>query len=209
MAKVFFLYDKNSLFLKDQMRESDQNMYYYFDNVEELFLCLFENHCDLLVIYNLQLKDQKNISKELMCIFELIPSLSIGDCTLSIYQLINEELEKQLFLEKKNISTRLLLIEKSTSADTAKELISIFCNQFFTNIQQLQQHLLNLDQANLKFLAHNLKSSSANIGALRLPIYFSLLEGINGFESDFYIKLLISIALGEYRKVIEIVNIIL
>jgi CheY-like chemotaxis protein len=71
---------------------------------------------------------------------------------------------------------QLLELRNTTGRDVLGKAISYFIEQTSKNSIELQQALDSNDADKLYFIAHSIKSASANLGAIKLPEYCAELE---------------------------------
>ncbi len=100
--------------------------------------------------------------------------------------------------EKKNILKRLLVLKEETSLEVTTEILRMFSVRQSDYEFQMKNYINNNDFDKIKFLAHNLKSTSANIGAVRLPQICQWVEDSNPDNRllPFYLRSMFS----EYKK---------
>ncbi len=100
--------------------------------------------------------------------------------------------------EKKNILKRLLVLKNETNMEVTAEILRMFSERQSDYELKMKNYILHNDFENIKFLAHNLKSTSANIGAVRLPQICQWVEDSNPDNRllPFYLRSMFS----EYKK---------
>ena len=101
--------------------------------------------------------------------------------------------------EEDSILNRLCILKSETSLEVTTEILRLFSSRQMEYERQLLSYSQEGEFKKIQFLVHNLKSASANIGAVRLPEICQIIEDAEALNSlvPFYLQSIFS----EYKKI--------
>jgi HPt (histidine-containing phosphotransfer) domain-containing protein len=175
-----------------------------------LFENLLHQPADLVVI-NLKSKDIEERTKEE--IKKSLPFLNIllaSEISVQPQQrigFIEGALLMQDLEEKKTILARLEFLKKETNLVAIQEIAQIYANRFNFYKSALADALNIEKYDNLKFTAHSLKSSSANVGAMKLARLCEYIECSESNQNTLILKIFLEYIFFNYKKSISFMKI--
>ncbi len=118
---------------------------------------------------------------------------------------IHQSILKLLALDEKNevnsIHERLSYLARETNPILIQEIVGMFILKIDDYDKNLHQFLEEKKYDKITFLAHNLKSSSSNVGAINLTSYCAVLEKYNFNQPDLlHLQLYLNQIKFEYQR---------
>ncbi len=105
--------------------------------------------------------------------------------------------------EKKSIQLRLDCLLEKTNPELIRDLVNIFITKFEFYENHFSISIAEKKLTDLTFHAHNLKSSSANLGALKLATLCQYVETFSREKDIFKLAIYTKAIINEYDKVIN------
>ena len=116
---------------------------------------------------------------------------------------IEATLEEATQREKLSIERRLDSLNQLSDGQLTIELVSLFIDKFHFYRLELERVLRAQNANELCFYSHNLKSSSANLGALRLSQVCQHIESTSNERNFEKLQIYVNLVLHEYVKSIK------
>lgn len=169
MKNIFFL-DTAKLYKSssfDEQHSYEFNIKYFYDSSLLIHKAITDG-CEIVV--TVFKTEKSNIYKKLKKNGLFVPVLQFNKKTdiNSLITDVRRKLASTQLKEKNNIKHRLKILSEETNEGIMSEILEMFTTRCADYKGIAIQCILDNDFEQIKFLAHNLKSTSANIGALTM-----------------------------------------
>ncbi len=203
--KIVFL--KNEIqhkYKKIESSDSRQFKIYYVSKIESIINKLMKFDYDAVAVLTEDLLDDKILADQIKDFEVIFSVIKISkDCSDSeLLQIFESKFASDDHQEKMNIYKKLKILIAETNFSVAIEILNMFLLRR-EEYQKISNEYINKnDIQGIQFLAHNLKSTSANIGAVKMPKICQFIENKN--IQNWPIALLIRALFYEYKKTNEL-----
>lgn len=167
----------------------------YLENLAELNGFLMQQACEAILLNDFDPPQERfhKLEAELP-FFRII--------LIEEFSLIDAVLEDEAKQEKYSIERRLTSLRQLTNKELVQELVNMFINKLSFYSTEFSRVIEAKNSEELSFYSHNLKSSSANLGALKLTQVCQYIETISDKKDFLRLKIYVNVILNEYSKVI-------
>lgn len=118
------------------------------------------------------------------------------------FSLIDAALEEEAKQEQHSIELRLTSLQQLTNAELVHDLVNMFIDKENFYRAEFSRVMGAKNFEELRFYSHNLKSSSSNLGALKLTQVCQYVETISDKKDFAKLQIYVNVILNEYSKVI-------
>ena len=155
--KKIFVYTQNTNSDR-QTQVLDQYDITYFSDLEKLLYSLMNRNCEALIVNSI---NEKKYLRSYLNDHRFLPPIIVSDVDALNFVEIESELQKIQESEKKQIANRLQILIQETDQDVTSEILDMFTSKREEYLSMSTEYLKKSDIQAIKFLAHNLKSTSA------------------------------------------------